>query len=559
MELLTGNPGLLDRKSDFDEDLPQPGDEPTTQRELLAYYRSLYQRAQSIRDEQVKVQDWDEHLRAYRNHFTGTGTSINQVYSNGKVIVLSASYRNPRVIVTPFNDPRLWFHAKVRERLDNWTLDRLEVGALTKELNLDVFLYGRTFVKLGFSSEYAQTTGSARSTSEFDYSDVVRGGEPWVKRVDPRNVWIIGGPNWQDVRFVFHRFYRPLEDVLADPRYEHVDGIGPEAGADRWEDVELFEVWDKKRRTSAVFSDHANKFVRKPKRFLWWPWDSLDWNADGVNFWPASDVAQFWPQQIEMNRTREQLRRHGLIALVKFIVSRGVFSEDELDKFLSNIIGVVVEAKSSNLDQVIKMFATQIPQELFQLLSECRQDIKAILGHNENVMGAYTPKSRVTAAETREVGAGTDLRLSDRKLVTERFVQRVCKTLHVVTLLGWKDQSYGNTMIVKGPDDVRRVVTWSMEDLRDIIGAVEVEVEDRPTRTSFSEKSEMGELVAFLRSDPNVSPDAIAKIVQEYFGGNKPVPAPQPMINPTQAPNAASPAPMTNNPGGVNTSGGGMA
>ena len=522
--------GIGDEGKVGDEaDLPNYGEEPEGDEQFLSYYQEHLRKAKASKAEQINEEKWDEYARAMNNKYDLGGVTVNKVYSNGKVITTTAAFRRPKVLLVPFNDPRLWFHAKIRERLDNYLLDAMEVGRLTKKVATDLFLCGRFFVKAGFSTEWDQGKKVGKKRAKLEMNSLINEGMPWAKRVNPRDVWVIGGGDMEDVRFLFHQIYRPYEDLKADDRLDQdvIDELSPEKEDERWDDVKLVEVWDRKRETWGIFKEDCKEgFVKKMVEWDWWPWISDTWNWDGEHFWASSDVDQFFPQQKETNRTREQLRRHSQIALLKIFVKKDALDPDAEAKFLSNSVGVLVKTKIPPAEAV-KAMTVPIPPELFTMLDRCDRDIREILGHNLNVMGEYVGKSRVTAAETAEVGEGTDLRLSERRDVIAKMVEKLTKLLHTITVNGWKDSEAGSQqMVVMGPKAAQKyLVSWSMKDLEGMDEDFEVNVEDDPYDTKDKEKGELGEMIQLIMQGGGSIPSPLSKIVEEYFGGVKSVPS----------------------------------
>ena len=502
-----------------EENLPEQGKEPFTDKEWLAYYRSLYREARDVKDEESKEEEWDEYLEAYQNIWKLPGVTVNQVYANAKVVVPSCRFRRPGVKLVPHTDPRLWFHAKVLERHTNLVMDLAGIGDVTGEIALDVYLKGRGFVKAGFSDEF--TGDEAGGPVQKSYSDFVQQGWPWIRRVDPRDVWVVGGPRFGDVRYVFHKVRRPYQDVIEDedyePRVSHKTlGLKPKEGASRWEDVELVEVWDKKRKQWAVFEEEWEKWVKKPFPFELWPWDSEAWNEDGEHFWARPDVAQFWPQQLEMNTLREQVRRHAQLIMVKILAKQGALSKEGIAAFLKDEFGIFVEV-AGDPHTVLMNFTPEFPEVLLRVLSRVETDIRRILGINVNMLGEYMPKSRISATETAEVSQGTDVRLSDRREEMRKLIERVTRKLHRYMILGWGGDTGRHQILIPSPTGQPTLTDWSMEDMKDVAEDVDVQVVERGKMTEEQEDQEVMLMLQYLGQDPTANPQTLQALKEAFF------------------------------------------
>jgi hypothetical protein len=506
----------------------------------------LWRAAKALKAESVSEDLWDVWLDAWRNKWDMPGTSVNEVFINGKVISSAVKFRKPRFVLTPHNDWQMWFHAKIAERALNFLADKLELGRLTEELCMQCYCCGRGFLKAGYASFWQQTKGGGKRVEKFAGYSMALPGMPWMASVDPRDVWLLGGGRWEDVRFVFQRVCRPAEEVLGDKRYDSVvvkrklgrgkgkgkgywpsgDAVGGrQGGVEDWPMVEMVEVWDKYRGVYGVMlggdEQGVGGWLLKPRKWYWWPWISMAWNDFGVGLWPVSDVQQIWPQQLEINRVREQLRRHGLIALLKVLVQQDMISEDDLDAFFGNEVGVHVPVRGNPRDAV-SFFSPPIPQELFQLLSEARLDIRRILGHNENVTGAYVAKARATATETQQVAGGTELRISDRRHAIRCVLRWAGQWLLNCVMDVWGDSVDGQRSMVRTPNGMPVSVRWSMADLGDVVEDLEFFVEDKAPLTSGDEKAKIAEAMNWavqMQQAGGGGGGDLKRLSGEYFGG----------------------------------------
>ena len=538
------------------KDLPDLGKEPRGNKELLAYYQEKLVYAKGLRDEEAHVEYWEKYRDGYRNKFPDIELSQNQVYANGKVIVPASSFNRPRVILVPHNDPRMWFHAKILERIDNFLLDRCKVRELSKELALDTYLYGRAFCKCGFDTEYFAGLDTSDRYRHLEYNDFVQVGMPWALRVDPRDIWVVARtPKFAAAQLVFHRYTRSHEDVLQDKRYDgpHKDNIP--APTTRNAPVEIYEVHDKKRGLRAAFLLKHESFLKKPEEYGWWPYDSLAWNEDGDWFWPVSDVAQIWPQQLEMNRTREQIRRHSQSTIAKVFYDQTKIEATAMNDFLANKVALAIPV-DGDPNTIVKQFNIATPPELYQFLGQCRADMRETLGISMNLQGEYAPKSRTTAFETGIVHEGAQTRLVDRKHEAAALLSRLVRRLNEIIFLEWRDQETANSVMVERPDGSPVMVNFILDDLRDVDYDIEVNIEDRPEKTAEQEKHESALMVQLLQQNPAANPLELKQLVLDMF--NRPALTGKGGGGGQQAQGAMSGAPTPEIGGGGGVQQGGM-
>lgn len=530
MNMFSGFSGLKLRMGDFpwnkegsNENLPPPDKAPKADNELLAYYKDALDFARSLKSEQVSEANWSKYRDAFRNQFENYNLTQNQVYANAKIIVPACTFEQPRVVLVPHNDHRMWFHAKTLEKMDNFFLDRVDARRICHQVSLDTFLFGRSFIKIGFGSEFFQDLSGEMQDEDnrLEYDDIIQPNMPWVMRVDPRDVWFVSqGSSFRSAELVFHRVYRPYIDILDDDRYDGPNLDDMPTPSDRHEPVELFEVYDKKRGFSAVFHEDHGEFVMKPYKYMWWPWDSMAWNEDGDNLWPCSDVDQIWSQQTELNRTREQIRRHSTQILAKIFFDKDRIDEDALAEFLKNEVGIAIPV-AGDPGSIVKEFSTSIPGELFLFLDRVESDIRKTLGISANALGEYGPRSRTTALEVSVVNQGTTERLTYRKSEVSSLLTRLVRKINQIVFLAMADKEGGNQIVVESPTGEPVLVTYILDDLKEVDYDIEVNMEDKPSLTSAGEKAGNAQLMQLLAQMPGVNPLELKQLAVDTFGSGR--------------------------------------
>lgn len=337
--------------------------------------------------------------------------------------------------------------AVYQQRLLNYMWRQRKMNSQVKLAVFDAVAIGHGILKTGWTMEL---TDAAKPGVNIRVDDAIKSESPWLKRVSPFKFLI--DPDAQDhdlatARWVAEVFFRPLQDVILDKRYnstvrgeirrgevspttyedflsEHTDEPRTKTWATRHADerantlVAVFEIWDKRFRRRKVFIDGIERPVIDDD----WPWQYMDsFPYVMVPFMRVPDehypmgLVQFMvDQQLELNRIRtkefQNHRRTGSIVSV----ARDFVKGPEIDKITSGQPLAVIEHTGSPSDEVVRTINLNAPSfESHQLQGVIYEDLRRMSGSDALLQGGSL-KSRTSATEVNQRANFIGLKMEDR-------------------------------------------------------------------------------------------------------------------------------------------------
>lgn len=468
---------------------------PTDSNKRAGYWRDRITAGLKYREKQGKSKRWKDYRSYYRGDWDPSIVPVNLVYSYGRALIPRVYFSSPRVIVTATH-PDFVRAALVVEAVDNWLIQESFLKRTIKSSCLDSYLCGTGPIKLGYDSEFghfqdlaigpnAETASQEgqRQRRRIEYKTYVKPGMPWAMRCNPDDVIVPFGYKYaNDMPWIAHRILRPLEDIKNDQKYRNTAGLkgsryfdlssdGPRRPNQDMNEIvygELFEIRDFSTNTIEVICEDQllmsdiDELQLSPHGILQ-PWEFIQFNEDPDHFWAIPDVAQILAQQMEINEARTQEQRHRKIALLKFIVSAGIFTDDQKAALLSGDVGPLVECKAENVAAAVHLLQPHVPPDLAMAIAGAKTDIREILGFDYNQAGMMKPGTPPTATEANVVSESFGMRANERKDIVADVLTGIVNKWNNMIFRFWDEE---RVIQVVGPEGVADWVSFKGAQLQ---------------------------------------------------------------------------------------------
>lgn len=509
----------------------------------IGTWRDKIEEAKDERQKYGNSDHWDRYRRYYRSQYKEGEIPVNMTFAIARSIIPQVYFRNPRTITTP-NKPGMTLHANVLESLDNWLIHRIGLKTEMKRCVLDTFLYGTSIIKTGYDSEYGyESRETARELSETEqqyqedyqryinpfqdrneYNMNVLPGMPWALRVHPINFGIAPGYiSIDSAPWVYHRFYRHIDQVKEDDKYKNTSKLSPthrkksyteqdgeqtkqtmQAGTEDCEYVEMFEISDLRDSSIKVIATGHNEYLRNetdPLLEHGHKYVAMKWNEDTNGFWGIPDVKIIEPQQLELNEARSQFSEHRSLSILKLLVQKGVMNEDQLDKLKNNEVGGIVEV-DADVQQAIKELTPRLSLELLNATDYIRRDIRETVGFSRNQLGDYDTSSRRTATEAQIVQQASQIRVDERRDMTADMLVHIIERMNKYIYKYW-DSS--RVIQVMGREGGGQWIEFTGPQIR---GEYDIRV-DADTARAVSSEQRKQEAYELLETMSNLPPELV--------------------------------------------------
>ena len=296
-------------------------------------WKELVRLGVDYRNNYGNAKNWHTYRQWYRNkfdvpdyNFLNEYLPYNITYMTAKTIVPSIYFRNPVVSINPRygKSKDINMRAKVVEAVDNWLIQELNLKKVMKQAILEAFFTGKTFLKVGYDSQYGFSPdhksgikGITDSTLSFlsknkndkqriEYNTDIKAGMPFVTNRRAEHIAVpFGTESLNDCWYLADMYIRCLEDVKKDMKYKntenlmgtHIEFLKQGDILKQWmhdlnkegNHIELVEIHDVKRREVKVFSPAHDKWLRAPESDLLQieglPYVELSFNDDPEHFW----------------------------------------------------------------------------------------------------------------------------------------------------------------------------------------------------------------------------------------------------------------------------------
>jgi hypothetical protein len=516
--------------------------------------------SEAFRNSDNRKNAWKNMKQMYRSYFKEDVISVPIIYSHGRQMVPFLYFKNPQVECTPLQ--RDFGHkAKVLEAVDNMLLREMRVKEQLKLIIQDAFLYDYGIRKVGYDSEFGydeegtvwkelfEELGVELPEEELlEYNTIITKEFPFFLRVPPRRFLVdpdIEGPTLDTAKYVIEEFYRPLDDVLDDDRYDirnkkdikasHKIGkdeygnlvvspktVGEESrdpkpqyqGRSDTERLRMWEVWDKEHNEVMVIADGYNGFLRRTED-VWgldnfFPYDRLCFNPISDEHYSTSDAMYIEKQQLEYNDAKTQEMIHRRKENTKWVAKKNTLPSEEKKKFEDGKPGLLVEI-NGNPQSDIMAVTSQMSGDIYKVGQDLRNDIQDILALGKNQTSQELGK-RKTAHEAQIIDQYAQLRSDERRDIVGDFIERAVKDVNKLIFKFWDTP----TVIQYIGDEGKEWDTWTGEDLQGDYAISIVPNSTLPhTKDEFRKKVQ--ELYQLLAGNPFVNVKELTRVLLDSY------------------------------------------
>lgn len=516
--------------------------------------------SEAFRNGENRKNAWKNAKQMYRGYFKEDIISVPIVYSYGRQMVPFLYFKNPVVECTPLQDG-FAHKAKILEAVDNMLLREMRVKEQLKLIIQDTFLYDYGIRKIGYDSEFGydeegtvwkdlfKELGVEMPEEELlEYNTIITKEFPFFLRVPPRRFYVdpdIEGPTLDTARYVVEEFFRPLDDVIADDRYdvpsdvkashkldkdsagdlvvspklEGNKGTDPKPtvqgkGKSDTDRLRLWEIWDKENNEVMVIADGCDGFLRRTED-VWgldnfFPYDRLCFNPVSDEHYSTSDAMYIEKQQLEYNDAKTQEMIHRRKENTKWVAKKNALPAEEKKKFEDGKPGIMVEI-NGNPDTDLKAVTSQMSGDIYRVGAELREDIQDILALGKNQVSQEMGK-RKTAHEAQIIDQYAQLRSDERRDIVADFLERSVRDVNKLVFKFWDTP----TVIELIGDEGKEWEEWTGEDLQGDYAIQIVPNSTLPhTKEEYSKKVQM--LYQMLAGNPMVNLKELTRILLDSY------------------------------------------
>ena len=446
---------------------------------------------------------YEEHWNALEDTYLSTEDSAaaagpNLIWSESDSLLSGLIVPDPELLVNPL-DRASAISAPAVEAVDNMLMqeDYLSLKKKVELANLNTFLYGRGFMKIGFDSEFgwspqfgvqSPAAPNLRTTTftQFDKNNHrlefnnTKPGMPWVSNVLPHDMLVSYGTqdDIETASWVAHRFVRLNANLKADKKYKNTGSLQPDTNMRGWldsykykasqsgvsvapndilakvgmaqsDDIKYnicWEIHDKRTGKIYVISHNHDKFLRNETNFLMkalggYPFVTDTYVKHPRNlFWSIPQAYYLKNHQedvFDIYKTAAKQRRAGVL---KFLMNNDIIDDDELAKMTSADVGAVAKTNKSigNLrDAILPLNNSANNFVLHQESEMVRRNARDATGQSRNQAGEFDASSRRTATEVQSVAIGSSQRSQRRIDITKRFYSVSMKKANLLGFAYW--------------------------------------------------------------------------------------------------------------------------
>jgi len=393
-----------------------------------------------------------------------TAIGPNLVYSYGDSLMSMLSVPDPEFLVAPETRDGVKT-APIVERLAAQLTRKTRMKKAVDSGLLNAYLYGRLILKVGYDSLYgfdpyydigSREQPMGMTLTQFDKKGKrlefgpQKPGWPWVRPVMPHDFVVPWGTvDIESAPWCAFRFIREVSAMKSDPKYKNTTRLQADmnmeefmnsyktVGAKRmkYESArthdynnkkalfkEFWEIRDASSHRIMVVTDDYDKFLRDDFDAIQMACGQLPvvtgtFVQHPRSFWTsplAYYLGQIQHTQFDISLQAEKQRR---LSVLKFLVRKGVLTEEARTRLLSGDVGACEEAElgtSTSINEVFGTVPTGNPIN-FQLHSDTnRADARDMIGFSRNQVGEYDSSSRRTAREATFVNQGSERRSGKR-------------------------------------------------------------------------------------------------------------------------------------------------
>lgn len=487
--------------------------------EILGRYRDKIDQSRRWRRDERYDQLWRRMIDLYKGKHYDELTEedrlvVNICFSTINVIAPSISVNHPKITVGA-RKPEDGDRAIITEAIVNYWWRHYDCQQQLRRAVDDYLVVGHGWLKVGYrfveeeklvnpdaGVEHTDTVDPNQGFSE-ETEIVVTEDRPFVERISPFDVFVDpDATSMDDVTWIAHRVRRPLMEVKNDTRYNRQARLDAQPSSwSKWEAdgdrknparhndngyVDVWEFYDVRKGTVAIFCDGADNFLISPMKLEYGfahPFVMLRNYDVPENFYPMGELESIEPLQYELNATRTQMINHRKRFSRKWLYRESAFDahgraalESDEDNVMVPVVG------DEQLGGVVApMPAIVNPPDMYNVSSTIVQDIDRISGVAEFMRGGVSEINR-TATEAAMIQDAANARTSDKLAAVEAVIAQCAKRL-----IGLAQQFMTGEQVVRVVGSSAMPI-WVTFDRDYILGEFDFEVEagsTQPVNESF--------------------------------------------------------------------------
>lgn len=473
---------------------------------------------------------------------------INLVYSYVKTEVPSLYFRDPYISINPRRTDSL-MAAKIQQEVMNHKWRAKKMKREMKRSIVQALIVGHSWVKSGYTTKTVTVEGSDKNT---------KAGAPALEvdeRITNEDVFSYN-LGWEDVLFskdakfanedahwMAYRFIRPTEAIKASRRYQNVKDLKPNFSVmgskdfDNLKEGDMgmtvgWEIWDKDSGAKYAIAEGHGEFIQEkidwPYPFDDFPVSMLAYTEDPLCPYPLSSIGPWEKQILEKIKIRAMEINHIKRWNRQGFIRKGVLPKQERDKYLENIDGTLLEAKSANLPADI-LFPTypNFQPDAYAVEDRIDQDMQNTNSQPAVRRGASTQTKSRTLGELESLDTYATVQSNERQDITEDFCEDIAGK-QLALMREFFDIDQVAEISDETPEDVRKAYEVYFKDKdryfgnsflynkRDLQGDTTLEIKAGST-LPMDRKTRQQVLSALITSAGQyVPPQVLTAMVKEY-------------------------------------------
>lgn len=554
-----------------------------TKKDTLKRYRMRVEGVKAWRQDEGFDKLWQRMRDIYRLRMFSAFSNEDRVlvaisFATINVMEPSVSINYPKITLTATSEETV-DQATIAEAVVNYWWRHHKIQPEIRRAVKDSLVYGHGWIKVGYRYQEKEapiptenlSVGHAMLANELDQfaqenphlaadlptdediasfmqktETVVLEDRPFVERVSPFDMYVDPEATYYhdsdntDAAWVAQRVIRPVEEARKDTRYRQsvrkslqADGeVTWKLEKSKWNvdeeggRVALWEFYDLRRKTVAVFAESGDDFLVDPEPmpytfgcpFVYVP----DYEVPD-QFYAIGELEALEPLQQELNETRSSMIRARKNDIRKYMARRNALGPQGVDALRSDKDNTVilVDDETPFTDVIGIVPTNNTDAQLYQHSETVLNDFDRVSGVTEYMRGE-TSDIRRTATEASLIQDAANSRAADKLARVENAVASVARCLVQLA------QSYmtgEQTARITGSDGTHK---WFKFKRTDIEGEFDFTVEAgsmQPLNETFRRQQaiQLGQTMSPFVDAGIVDPRAlVTKILQDGFGIKNP-------------------------------------
>lgn len=492
---------------------------------------------------------------------SGSDTGPNIIQEMGAAIIARMQLDQMKITVTPsILDPSSVETYPAVQAIDNWLMEEMDTADVMNMASLHAYLWSRGIIKIGYDSEFGYSpeldvnpddpmgftlSQFSKNGKHIEYNSITP-GMPWMSAVLPHDFGVPWGTvKLENAPWCFHRFYRHIDELKADPKYSKLGKVVPNLSMDdiimgytktgsdaarqrakrsntlgahmlgskvtNAEFVELYEIHNRADGRIIVISDfdvHRNEIDAMQVDGL--PFKSISFIDHPRTFWTTPQAQYLEFHQAEENDIVKQASIQRRMNSFKLLMKDGSMEDSELEKILMPETGIIAMTKP-HFDPRVDM--TPVPQsnnfQLYQDMQFTKGNAREAIGFSRNQLGDFDSSSRRTATESQIVQQGSQFRSEPRMSAIRKLYKDTFRFVNLTIFKFWKTPRF-----VKLPDG-----SWPQLNGEDLKAEYSYKISAGPSASEDHDirKQQALSLYVQLAQDPRVNQAELIEYVKRVI------------------------------------------